>query len=330
MKLQLRAKLNADIDLPPGATAIGSDFDDIQLEISKTRNDLEVAVSKRISPEQMQEVVSIARPPREGDAGSIVFGYPKDLAKELLECLHKFESHLSFLLPYTNFDGVEWREHTAVLVAETADERASLQIFQVQVSYPGYPSERTVLTPRLLDKVVTRIRESGDVYVPLGFFREADVNFRARKYVSAFVNCYLVLEDLFGGDRPYREDAAVESFKNNPLGMHVLRQTLFQFRDRAPGDKDMRRHWKRIQAHFKETNVAIDPIGVARLLFRMRGRVSHFSRRNVATAGTPFNHNAYESIALMAKYAVNYALILHFMQEDRQRVGMPPETFDDK
>jgi hypothetical protein len=87
----------------------------------------------------------------------------------------------------------------------------------------------------------------------------------------------------------------------------------------------MRAHWERLQRHFKETNTAIEDIGVGRLLFRMRGRVMHFSRRNKATAGTPFNHDAYETIALLGRHTVLYALLIHFMQEDRKRAGLPPD-----
>lgn len=319
MKLQLRAKFDGDIELPPGAVALAAEWDDVRFEVAKAKDGgFEVAATKQVPPNRVAECVgTIVRVP--GKPDNVVVDYPKDISDELLSYLHKFESHVAFAFQEARINEVAWEEHQVVFIPETDAEKAAIVVNGITVS-TSQATRAAPLTPKSFDMIVTRMRSMGDVHLPMAFFREGKLDHRAGKFASAFCNFYFVVEDFFGGERPYRESDVVASFKANADAMRVFESALKSFQQ-----PDLKEHWQKLLTYFKEAQCEANPVGLGRLLVRMRGRLRHYSRRNAALAGTPFEDSKYQSLALLGLHVANLTLLFYVVSENRKRLGLPPQ-----
>ena len=212
--------------------------------------------------------------------------------EEYLELIREFQELEGILSFETigSLKSIEWDAPTENFIAETEEEKEQVQVHDVcfKKEYPDYPAS---LDEEGFGRIIRNKEHYVSLIVPQAFYREGTNEFTSRRYINAFYNFYFILEDLYGKGKTRNKDIA-EEFRSSK-----------EFRKFVDGViKDINkytRHRVNIERLCKEERVAYDIDGIIELLWKVRGRLHHYSGRSSKHQGTPFDHEDFESVAFL-------------------------------
>lgn len=211
----------------------------------------------------------------------------EEVHARLLGAIQRLHAHLGFSAQGA-IESVDWREVAVEFVPESDDERANLKLYRAAF-HREWPKQRAGLGEELLAACARATATHDHTFIPKSFWLEAQRCFSEQRYIQAYYNFYFVIEACFAEGK-FHEDAVVERFvASSELSTAI--STAIQRLGNFP------EHQKQIQTWCSEENVALDVAGVSRLLFRLRGRLHHFSGSSSRPQPTPFNDDDYQPIA---------------------------------
>jgi hypothetical protein len=257
-----------------------------------------IAVSARVPAETFRTDISKGR--ERGARATIRLNGDKTVHQRLISALQELESHLSFA-SQGGLLRLDWRNVTEERIPETPVEEELVPVREFRIKH-DYPRRETELAPEQLLPLLCSLEARQSLIVPKAFFREGVEEFESFKYIQAYWNFYFVVEGLYAQGKSDQKQVLQNFMKSKEL-CSAISVAL----DRLPKDG---RHEEALRRFYLEEKCSRDIEGTLRLLFRLRGRLHHYSTRSTKYAGTPFNQREFESPALLGMVVASAAIAL--------------------
>lgn len=213
--------------------------------------------------------------------------------EEYLELIREFQELEGILSMDTtgSLKSIGWDAPTEDFIAETEEEEKQVQVhgLSLKKEYPEYPAS---LDEEGFGRIIRNKEHYVSLMVPQAFFREGVNEFHSRRYINAFCNFYFILEDFYGKGKTRNKDIA-EEFRSSKEFRRFVDAVIEDVNKYA-------RHRMNIERVCKEERVGYDVDGIIELLWKVRGRLHHYSGRSSKRQGTPFDHEDFESVAFLA------------------------------
>ena len=236
-----------------------------------------------------EHVVSDMEPGSGDVALQFRIGFP-DVRDRLISEMQIFEGLLSFRCQ-GQLARLRWDSPKVELIPENDAEKAQIAVHGLQFS-EEYRDYRVRIPQDAWAEMVDSSDQLGGLVVALSFFREALNDYRQSRYVGAFCNFYLILEDFYGAGKTRNKDIE-RQFKSSPELSESVRWAMGDYLGR-------RQHKAKVQQLCEEEKKDYSVDGLIELLVRVRGNVHHFSGKSSKRHGTPLNQEDFESIAFFA------------------------------
>jgi hypothetical protein len=204
-----------------------------------------------------------------------------------MELLQYLESELSF---YANLKKIYWEIPNITVIPENDEDKNVANVLSVELTEKRYPDPKIKLTLDVFENMVLNKKTYDFLTIPKSFFREGEREFKSFRYINAFYNYYFILEDLYGKGKT-RNYAIEENFKKS--------LTFRNHIDWIINNGLKGKHKTNIQTLLSEENKSYDVDGLIELIVKVRGNLHHFSSKSSKHKGTPFNHQHFESMALL-------------------------------
>lgn len=219
----------------------------------------------------------------------ITVGGDRQLYDRLVSELQFPESDLSFA-SVASLVKVQWENPSIEFIAETAEEQDLNPIAALSMSRE-YPPVRAIFSSANLNSILTESSTLSQLRICKAFWRDGHTYFREFKYIQAFYSFYFVIEDFFAGGKT-SEKRVLAQFKSSPSFNEIAAAGF-------TGVIVEERHRLNFEQLFSTEKLSFGTEDLPKLLFRVRGRLHHFSSRSSLAQGTPFNHERFETISLL-------------------------------
>ena len=237
--------------------------------------------------------------------------------QEYLELVREFqeiESLLSFA-GNGSLRNIEWDKPREEYIPETEEEKKQVGIlsFHLTKEYPKIPSR---LGEKDFNSLIKTKKYYKSLIIPKAFFKEGINEFESHRYINAFYNFYFVLEDNFGNGKWRNKEIAAEFKASTDLRKHIEWMVKCQIDGR---------HRESIQKFCKEEGLTYDVDGLIDLIVRARGQLHHYSRKSSKSIGTPFTHEAFESIAFFVMGLAVQTILGEILKINNSQTGPNPK-----
>lgn len=296
MRYRLTAKLEGQIFVTEGFAV---DREGFLLEFIADDNGQvqELAISLKVPDEKVANFASGIGPGQRESVATYTIGGDRELYDRLVSELQSLESNLAFAT--AALKRIHWDTPHQEFIPETPEEE-ELITFTAFSSSRSYPEPHVRFSPVDLIRLTSRFSDYESLLVPMAFWREGENFFTTFQYVLAFYQYYFIIEDFYAGGKTgqapvLKEFAKSEEFRelaNNSI------EELFK----EP------KHRQALKKLFVQEGCDINAPGLQKLLFKVRGRLHHFSSKSSKTGGTPFKQSEFESVPLLTMYLATLAI----------------------
>lgn len=199
--------------------------------------------------------------------------------------------------------GVNAWEGAMILMPETPEERARVQIDRISVKRTVRRRPSTV-TQRFLADVIVGTGRYGDLIEPMAFLRDGTNRQLAGEFIQAFYAYYFIIEGLYAGGRSSGPEI-LKSFAESQL-FAVTCQTVVNsyFGPNTPRKKQV----SVLRPLMTDYRCPETAEGLQRFLVRMRQQLHHFSRRSTKLQPHPFNQQAFEPLADLTRFVAKVSI----------------------
>ena len=207
---------------------------------------------------------------------------------ELQREFQELESLLAFGMD-GSLKSIAWDEPSEGLIPENDDEKQYTAVsgFQFSKEYPELP---TLLKETDIRGIIETKERYSSLIIPKAFFREGLNEYSSKRYINAFYNFYFIIEDLYGEGKTRNKDIATAFRESNEFR---------GFLDWVIKNHLDERHRANLSKFCLEEGLNYDIDGLIDLLWHVRGNLHHYSSMSSKHIGTPFSHEAFESIAFL-------------------------------
>jgi len=278
MILEIQAEITGNIIIPPNMEVKINPYK-LNIFQSNQDNKFYISVSKR-----MLEFKDYLPTQRKNDQGQLEIKFPpNDFYSDITRLLQHIES---FGALDVGISKIYWEEPTVIWIPEKESEH----LLSPVSNYKGkskYENPPITISRDWLRDTVLHEKQMKDLYIPFSFYREGVNNYQEKRYQSAFIFFYMLLEYFFCNGQwgiknyEYKRDTCLRS---------CLRKSL----EILPAYKN---HYSFLTTELENRHKEYDVEGLLFVLNRFRDELSHANRgdknRNV------FNETEYNSIAFI-------------------------------
>jgi hypothetical protein len=207
---------------------------------------------------------------------------------DIVGLLQHIESIGSF---FCGIKRIYWESAAFEWLAESPDEQRVMSVKGFSQDY-ALPQPGVTIVARSAAELLSRRHERKSLILPMAFFREGMNEFGAHRFLYAFINFYLVLDDVCGQGKIKTADV-LKAFRANQALVAAVQWTLRRIETNAP------HHRPALAPFFAAEKCTWSVDGTLQLLVSMRGNLFHFSQRSTKFKGTPFNQAQLESLAFL-------------------------------
>lgn len=259
----------------------------IRFECDATDRIERIRIRKRV-PDYREHLPSVKQGPN-GETTFDLGGGPHP--DDLIDFLQHIESLGGF---WCGIEKIFWESTEFEWIPENPEEKSLVEI-------PSFCISETVFLERREDVNLTRIfyavahrDKQKHLVLPLAFFREAENEYAANRYIYAFYNYYFFLEGLYGNGKT-KNTLVLREFKSSADLTAAVQETIGEF---TSGEMPIR-HREMLQEYLGSAGCDLSVDGILRLIVTMRGSLHHFSPHGPQTKGTPQNQAWLETLALL-------------------------------
>lgn len=249
----------------------------------------EIAASVRVPDEMLSQFESKIEPGQGDVKVKVTVGGNRDLYDRLISELQFLESDLSFA-SVASLEKIHWEDPNIEFVAES-DEDLTLNPVTALGMRKEYAPMRVVFSIADVDAILNESSTLSQLRICKAFWRDGHTYFREFKYIQAFYAFYFVIEDFYAGGKS-SQNQVVSQFSSSRSFLAVAGAAFDSLVSES-------RHRLSLEQLFASENLEFGKEELPKLLFRVRGRLHHFSSKSSRTQGTPFNQEDFESITLM-------------------------------
>jgi len=208
------------------------------------------------------------------------------------------ESNLSFISEGI-LKKIHWENAKEEFLPQNEEEKDYVKVLSLE-RRKEYPEPKTILKETMLEHYVINGAKYEELAIPKAFWREGMNYFTNFQYVQAFYNYYFITEDFYANGK-MSEKEVMKEFARSSEFSEISDKTLKTFLNEE-------RHGKKLLEMMKEENCTVDKAGLQKLLFNLRGRLHHYSKRGRKPSVSPFNQKEFETIALICGYIACLAI----------------------
>jgi len=223
----------------------------------------------------------------------INMGGDAELEEKIINEFRLLESNLSFISRGA-LKKIDWENVEEEFISQNEEEKQIVTVYSFKSSKGKYLRTKAKINERVLEHYVIEGQKYDELAIPKAFWREGFNHHKNGQYIQAFYNYYFIIEGFYANGKTGKKEVLKEFSRSKEL-LHVLNKTLEKFDEKN-------RHGKKLRSMLEEINCASNNAGLSKLLFRVRGRVHHFSNKSRKTVGTPFNQKEFETIVLIGGY----------------------------
>ncbi len=224
------------------------------------------------------------------------------LFNSLIKEFQELESILAF---NGNLKRIYWDEPKEELVCETQEEKQKVQVFGTRFT-KNYPDPIRVMEDNTLKNIIKTKDKYSSLTIPKAFWREANNDFKAFRYINSFFNFYFILEGLYG-NRKTRNNAVEKEFLDSKEFCDFVNWMI-------ESTKKEPRHLAKINQMLKLRNKKLDIEGIIHLLVSIRGDLHHFTDNPNKKQGTPFDHAEFETITWVSLGLATRAILQKILE----------------
>ncbi len=255
-----------------------------------------IAVERTVEPSEFAATVG---PPTElGTSATLKIEADPGVRGTLVEALQALESALAFASAGA-LQRIRWDIPQEERIPESPDEGKYTAIHAISLKREYLPL-RSQLPALDIERFVHKMDNYSSLVVPKAFWREGMNEFRQFRYVQAFYNFYFILEDFYAGGR----SGMGEVLKSFSKSRDFARVTKTSYESVIAYEK----HRLNLETMRSDEGCNSDIQGIHKLLFKVRGRLHHYTRGGRAIRVSPFTQDEFESIALLAMMMANLAI----------------------
>jgi hypothetical protein len=226
----------------------------------------------------------------------LVFDTDSEFDKSIIEEFQYIEGMLALM---GGVKRVKWQAPIIEYLPENEEEKQRVRISSFALE--RIQSENDIVIPdKDFGQMILRKDTHRLLNVYLSFFREGMNEYKSFRFINAFYNFYFILEGIYG-KKQWRNFEVREAFKKSPEYCKFLQEAI---------DNDLKKNWmlnKQMASMLKslkdrkgkKLNKKLDVDGITHLIVDTRGALHHYSGDHRRTHGTPFNHEKFESLALI-------------------------------
>lgn len=306
MRFLLRAKLEGQLFLTEGVSfeRNGLLYQFIPDESGQIQ---EIAVSLKVPDEKVGNFAGGIGPGRGESVATFTIGGDKELREYLVSELQSLESSLAFVSGSVR--RIRWDEPHQEFIAENPEEEQLITFTGFSRSYT-YPTPDVIIPPERLIRLLCDYQNYGSLRIPMAFWREGNNYFAEFQYVQAFYQFYFIIEDFYAGGKS-GESPVLKEFAKSEEFRELCDSSINEIFKES-------KHRRALEELFSQERCEISGTGLQKLLFKVRGRLHHFSRNSPRAGGTPFNQSEFESIALLTMYLTTVAIGIRIEAINRQ------------
>jgi len=208
------------------------------------------------------------------------------------------ESNLSFISQGI-LRKIHWDKVKEEFIPQNEEEKKYIKVFSFKTT-EEYSDPKATIKETILKHYVINGAKYEQLAIPKAFWREGINYFKKFQYIQAFYNYYFIIEGLYANGKSGEKEVLKEFAKSSELS-EICEKTLNQFK------KD-KRHGKKLIEMMNEENCPNDKFGLQRLLFKIRGRLHHYSKKSSKSVSTPFSQREFETVALICGYVACLAI----------------------
>jgi hypothetical protein len=208
------------------------------------------------------------------------------------------ESNLSFICKGI-LKKIHWDKAKEEFIPQEDKEKKYIKVFSFKTT-KKYLDPKATIKKDVLKHYVKNGSRYAEFAILKAFWREGINYFKKFQYVQAFYNYYFIIEGLYANGKTSQKAVLKEFSKSTELSK-ICEETLDKFK------KDQR-HGKKLIEMMNEENCAYNRSGLQNFLFKMRGRLHHFSQKSSILVSTPFNQKEFESAAFICGYIACLAI----------------------
>lgn len=238
-------------------------------------------------------------PTKETPEGRILrFELDHEFNDILISLFQFFEGMLSLMADPV---AVSWQAPFMELIAESDNEKPhAISAFRMQRTNAYDPIPE--VPDNNIANMLMRVTYHPILMNPfLAFFREAERERKAYRFINTFFNAYFVLEGAYG-NKQWKNWKVREEFKKSDEFRIHTQKVIDQFiLKHANIERKIRKMLGELtDLKGRPANAQLDVDGIAYLLVETRGSLLHFSGDTATSRGTPMNHDEFEEIAQVA------------------------------
>jgi hypothetical protein len=269
---------------------------------------LKVSVSLAIPHDRVANLSSKIGPGTADADFVIELGSDQEFHNRLIVELQSLESRLSFM-SLGALRRIRWDDPDSEdFIAESDDERSLIAVSSISL-HRQFVQERFELTDAGLVELLDSLPLPEELRILEAFWREGYNFFATFQYVLAIFQFYFVIEDTFAAGKSGLT-ATVRALQGSPELVRFVEKSFKTIIEVAP-------HAESLVKLMEEESCDSSGSSLCEFVVRMRGRLHHYSRRRPKAGGTPFNQDAFESVALF--FMLIATRTIEMLQEDVQR-----------
>lgn len=299
----MRYRLVADLkgELFGGETAFAAERDGYLFELLPLADGMisKVAVSMKVPLEKEQALASSIEPGEGQVKASIRIGGDEKLHGMLVGQLQMLESELAVASRGAVWS-ISWDNPSKEFLPESSEEEELLPVRGASYARE-YPPARASISSREFQALVAAVPTQYSLQVAKAFWREGMNAFRTFQYIQAFYWFFFIIEDFFAAGKT-RELAFVKQLTKSEEFRDIGDYSLRMVREEP-------RHLESIDGFFQNESLRPTVKDLPRLLFRVRGRLHHYTSGSTKSQPTPFNQGEFESMALLTMHIASTSVV---------------------
>lgn len=231
----------------------------------------------------------------------------KVLLDSIIERFHSLEAALSLS---GGMKKIRWEEPKGEVICESEEEQKNVNLFGVHW-HMEYPDNSVLVEERSLKLLVSSHEDYNALKYLLSFWREGELDYKAKRYVDAFHNFYYVIEGFYG-DGNTKNSLVEKAFIENKRFQDVFKSVLKSLSDKKKKEE--------VESLLRIRGKNLNLEGIVHLLVITRGELHHFNPKRVR--GTSFNHQEYHALSWLAMGFAIHSLLLEVVEINLKREGL--------
>lgn len=289
MRYCVSAKVEGNIYLKEPGVIEHEDFL-IDLRTNSSNLLTEIAISIKVPDDKLSSMKSTAEPSNGNVAAKFNIGGDQELFNRLIRELQYIESDISFATVGT-LHRVYWENPSNIEFIPETDDDFEFPVISLHGLNKSYRKTHAVLSMEDITSLLNESSTTLRLRVAKAFWRDGLTYFNQFKYIQAFYSFYFVIEDYYAGGKS-NEKQVLKQFNKSPEFKEISELSLKSI-------SREKRHKDNLNELFKDEGLEMDQTGLATFLFRVRGKLHHYSSKSSKKQGTPFNQMDFESVALL-------------------------------